>query len=301
MTRVYRSPRSGSAAAATTPARLAREFGGQVRWRERPSGEIEVAILRDGRVDRCLVDEDGSTTLLASSPPSSASLWGKPVCIAGFLLCLATIIVLGASDPDGKGSHAGGLLVFLAGMALAAIGGIAGAKADDLSSRLNKLQVGKDEWHEPTNLRDWLPRSSEQLSAVERIADEHGGLAFVHDVGARTTDVCAMRKGRFERYWVDEIGTTKLAETKPPHARHFANRALCATTAVALLIGLVLVGFRVQHDKGLMFLVLFGALTATGLTAWANEGANSLERRVKQLADDGYAWIEIRTRVEETD
>src|SRR6266508_128994 len=136
MTRVYRSPRWGSAAAATTPARLAREFGGQVRWRERPSGEIEVAILRDGRVDRCLVDEDGSTTLLASSPSSSASLWGKPVCIAGFLLCLA------------------------------AIGGIAGANADDLSSRLKKLQVAEDEWHEPTNLGDWLPRSSEQLSAV---------------------------------------------------------------------------------------------------------------------------------------
>src|SRR2546430_11326641 len=79
MTRVYRSPTSGSAAAATTPARLAREFDSQVRWRERPGEEIEVAILRDGRVDRCLVDEDGSTTLLASSPPSSASLWGKPV------------------------------------------------------------------------------------------------------------------------------------------------------------------------------------------------------------------------------
>src|SRR5207244_11134343 len=108
--------------------------------------EIEVASLRDGCVDRCLVHEDGSTTLLASSPPSSASLWGKPVCIAGFLLCLATIIVLGASDPDGKGSHAGGLLVFLAGMALAAIGGIAGAKADDLRSRLNRLQVGKAAW-----------------------------------------------------------------------------------------------------------------------------------------------------------
>ena len=300
MTRVYRSPRSGSAAAATTPARLAREFGGQVRWRERPSGEIEVAILRDGRVDRCLVDEDGSTTLLASSPSSSASLWGKPVCIAGFLLCLATIIVLGASDPDGKGSHAGGLLVFLAGIALAAIGGIAGANADDLSSRLKKLQVAEDEWHEPTNLGDWLPRSSEQLSAVERIADEHDGLAFVRDVGARTTDVCVMRKGHFERYWVDEIGTTELADTKPPNARHFANRAL-TIAAVVLLIGFVLVGFRVQHDKGLMFLVLFGALTATLLTAWANDSADSLERRVKQLAEDGQAWVEIRTRVEETD
>lgn len=50
-----------------------------------------------------------------------------------------------------------------------------------------------------------------------------------------------------------------------------------------------------------MFLVLFGALTATVLTGWANESANSLERRVKQLADDGDAWVEIRTRVEETE
>ena len=297
MSRFYRSPRSGSVATATTPARFAQEFNGQVRWRELPTGEIEVAILRDGKVERRLVHEDGNTTPLSSTPPSSAPLWGWPVCIAGCLLCFTTIIVLGVSDPHGNGSHSVGLLVFLAGMALAAIGGIAGAKASDLGSRLKKLHAAKDEWHEPTDLHGWLPRSSRQLWAVERIAEEHDGLAFVHDVGARTTDVCAMREGRFDRYWVDEAGRTELADTQPPGARHFADRALSAI-AVALMIGILLAGFA---DKGLVVLVLVGAFFAVALTGGVNDRANSLERRVKQFAEDGHAWVEIRTRVEESD
>lgn len=68
--RVFRSPSSGSAAAATTPLRLARQVDGDPRWRELPGGEIEVAMLSvDGIVERVSVEPDGSTTPLGSSPP----------------------------------------------------------------------------------------------------------------------------------------------------------------------------------------------------------------------------------------
>jgi hypothetical protein len=61
----YRSPRSGSAAAATTPARLKQEFE-NVLWRELPEGGFEIAARRQDRVERLHVNDEGSIRQLAT-------------------------------------------------------------------------------------------------------------------------------------------------------------------------------------------------------------------------------------------
>jgi hypothetical protein len=128
MSRVYRSPRSRSAAAATAPARLAQEFG-SVLWRERPDGELEVATMQDGRVRRFLVQDDGSATPLESDPAAFGHRWGRPVAFAGWGLGLASIIAMGAL---GENATVWGVAGFFIGMALFATGGFTGANADDL-------------------------------------------------------------------------------------------------------------------------------------------------------------------------
>ncbi len=289
MSQVYRSPSSGSAAAAVTPARLADDFGSVV-WRHGPDGQLEVARLRDGYVERYAVHDDGSTTLIESSPPPAWRPWLKPLMIAAVLLVIAGVVGVAATDSDKNGWPAP------IGIVLAVVAAIARERALDLRTRLGK----KSDWHEPTNLHGWVPRSSAQLAAAERIADDHDGVAFVRDLGSRTADVVAMRAGRFEQYWVDELGNVELVESKPPSIRHFVDKALQGL-AMALWIGLVAVGLAVDTHKGMLVVAALGALAAVMLAGWRNERANSLEQRVQRLSSDGQPWLEIRTVVPESD
>jgi hypothetical protein len=279
---VYRSPRTGSTAAATAPARLAQEFGEAV-WRESPDGGIEVATIRKGQVDLYAVNDDGSTTLLRSSPAPLSGRLGLPA----FLVGVALFVAGAASDTA---------WLALPGFGLVVVAFVVLARADSLAARLGE----KSEWHTPTTLDEWTPRSSAQLETVERIADEHDGRAYLRDVGSRTVDVVAMRGGRFERYWVDELGRSELADAKPASARYLLDRAL-QTAAFAIWLGILAVAFAVDENKFVVLIALIGLLGTVMFFGWRNERRYALEHLVKRLADDGYPWIEIRTRVEESD
>jgi hypothetical protein len=292
--RVFHSPQSGSAAAATTPERLARELDGNVRWRELPNGELEVATINEGRVDRYHVQPDGERVLVDASAAPFGHRSGRRLAIIGLLLIFASIAVSAST------SETAGFVIFLLGLGLGFAGLIARSRSDDLDARLKKIDKG-GEWHEPTNLHGWVPRSAEQLAAVERIADDHDGLAFVRDIGTRTIEVLAMRRGRLERYWVDEVGTSGVEVTASLARRYVADRLL---HGLSLLIWLGILGvlFAVQHNKGLLLAVLIGCLAAVLLAGSLNDRQLALERHVKRLeAADGQTWIEIRTRVEEND
>src|SRR5438477_3545630 len=84
---VFRSPPSGSVAAATTPARLAREHD-DVRWRRGGrGGGLQVAVRDGNRVERLRVLDDGSTSLIegyALRPIAEAQAFAK----WGFLAAL---------------------------------------------------------------------------------------------------------------------------------------------------------------------------------------------------------------------
>jgi hypothetical protein len=290
--RVFRSPRSGSALAATTPARLAAELEGNVRWRQLPSGELEIATINEGRIDRYRVQADGERVLVDTSAAPLGHR-GRQLAIFGGFLIFASIAVSAST------SETAGFPVFLVGIGLAFAGLIARYRSEDLDVRLKKIdKAGK--WHEPTNLRGWSPQSAEQLAAVEHIADEHDGLAFVRDIGTRTIDVVAMRRGRLERYWVDELGSFEIAGTESLAGRYVLDRLL---QGVGLLVWLAILGvlFGVQHNKALLLGVLIGCLPAVMLAGWLNDRHLSLDRRVKELEADGQRWIEIRTRVEVDD
>jgi hypothetical protein len=297
---VFRSPSTRSVEAAITPARLADELDGAVVWRERPDGELDVAVLRDGRIDRYVVREDGSETLVGSSPPSLAQRWGGRLAMGAWFAALVTIVVAGIIDPEGTAPKSGLVALWFACFALFGIGGYLGSKRDDLGGRLKKLPGGEGEWHMPTKLNGWIPCSSAQLRAVEQIADDHDGLALVHDLGARTVDVAGVRKGRLERYWVDELGRADLAETTPPGPRHDLQRALGAL-AIMTGLGLVAVLFAVDEHRAMFLVALVMGLLLLMVAAWLNDRSLRLENRVKRAGADGMPWIEIRTLIEEND
>ena len=298
--RVFRSPSSGTAAAATAPSLLASRVDGQARWRELPDGAIEVTTLNDeGRLERFRVDEDGRTTPLAA-PIAEGRPWALPTMILGIVLFVGTGLFMGITDPDGNGEHEAGTLLVLVGFALIGIGGFAHHGARDIDGRLKRVYGKNAGWHEPTNLQGWTPRTALQLGAVERLADNHEGVVFVRDVGGKTIEAYARRRDRFEHYWVDEDGNAELIDSASVRARFILDRALqvaCVGFFLAALVG----SFIVDHHKGLLVLLTFGGITATMIAGALNKRSMGVVQRVKRMRSAGEAWHEIRTWVEESD
>jgi hypothetical protein len=277
---VYSSPKSGSAAAATAPARIAQEFDGQALWRTAPDGTTEVVTLRGGVLQRYRVHEDGTASLVDSSD----SL-GRRFAFAA--LALGAVLFVGAGLAGETALGVVGWLLWMAGIAT-------GGLSQDLGRRAHRAYGGKGEWHAPTNLQDWTPRTSPQLTAVEQIAEEHGGVAYVSDLGARTVDVVAVKRGRLERYWIDEAGRTELTESSGSLRAYIIDRVLMGS-ALLLFLALLAVVFAVEKHKVPLILVLLPALGGVLMLGWRNDPEACIKRGLKR-GGDGRRWTEIRTR-----
>ena len=277
----FRSPSSGSAAAATTPARLAQEFD-EVLWRELPEGGIEVALHREGMLERLRVHEDGSTSQVASVPLRSNSRAGL-LAAGGSVLALVAGAVMWF-----RGDSAGMWPVVVAGVVIFAVGSRRQGWRD-MRSQLG----GITGWHKPTNLNGWVPRTSTQLSAVERIAEDHKGLALVRDIGAATIDVRAPRGGGLDHYIVDGSGAVELTET-PTSLRKHGTRLVIALWLVAWIVVPEEAASRfgwVGAAIGCVIVLVVGVTLGHVLDA---------EERLKR-GHDGNHWVEIRTRIEDSD
>ena len=204
---------------AAAPARLAEEHGGRALWRVRPDAVLEVATEKDGWLYRHEVHEDGTTTLIDKAPPPPGYRWSTPTVCGGFAVCMVALIA-GIATLTNSVSPAYVFLPFIAGMAVMAIGWIPTIYAESIDTRVKHLSSRTSAWHEATKLNGWVPQSSAQLAAVERLADDHGGVAKVRDAGGPTVDVLVRRWGR-QRYWVDVSGHTERAA-----ATRQSNKAL---------------------------------------------------------------------------
>jgi hypothetical protein len=277
---VYRSPSSGSLAAATTPARLAQEFD-HVLWRELPQGGIEVAARRKDKVDRLRVHQDGSTSHL-STVTLRSTRWASTLAMIGIALALTALGSLFV------GVGTGMLKLFFAGLALFLLGWIGSLRSADVRNQLGS----KSDWQEPTDLNGWAPQTLAQLTAVERIADEHEGLALVRDVGAATIDVCAPRKGRLDRYVLDSRGVLEQIEEASSGLERVCRRLLTPIVLVAWF-GLPAAGSHFGWAG-----VTLGLAIAIAAVTWLAQ--QTPERRL-QRGQTGANWVEIRTRVEDSD
>jgi hypothetical protein len=293
--RVFRSPSSGTAAAATAPSLLASRVDGRARWRELPDGAIEVATLDDqGRLERVRVEGDGSTTPLAAATTDGRP-WALPTMILGIVLFVGVSILLDSADPDPRG-----ILTVFIGFALIAIGGFAHHGARDIDGRLKRVYGKNAGWHEATNLKGWMPRTAQQLRTVEQLADTHEGVAFVRDVGGKTIEAYARCRDRFEHYWVDENGNAELVESASVRSRFILGRILTVACGGFFLAAFVS-GLVVDHHKGLLVIGSFGGIVATMMAGDLNLRRMSVERRIRREKSAGDEWHEIRTWIEEGD
>ncbi len=282
MTPVYRSPSWGSAAAATTPARLAEESD-QVLWRRLRDGGLEVAVKRDGRIEHLQVHDDGSTSPLATVSVRSrrwATVLGTGGVALGFLSVGSAF--LGAGERM--------LPVFIAAGVMFLVGWVGSLGNMDLHVRLRPWSG----WHRPTMLNGWAPRTSAQLAAVERIADEHGGLAYVWDSGAPTVEVRAIRRVRLDRYGVDDCGIAEKLDQAATGLQTLLDRSFIPF-AFVIVIGLPVLGAHFFGSKagGIPAFVI-----AVIAIAWLSQ-RTSAERLTCDV--DSAHWIEIRTREPSSD
>ncbi len=276
---IYRSPTSGTPAAATTPARLAREFD-HVLWRELPDSGIEVAIRRKGHVEHLQVHDDGSTSDLGrvEIPPRG---WADAFTGCGLALMFLCI-------PLAIGFGPWMLTLCGIGIALCLVAWVLSKRRSDWHTPLGE----RSDWHQPTDLHEWTPQSVAQLAAVERIAEEHDGLALVRDVGAATIDVRAPRKGGLDGYLVGVDGAVeRIGAVTSGLAR--AGNHLLPFLGCALFLGLPAAGSH-WHGPGVAVGLVAGIAAVIWLARWRPE------ERLKRGTASGR-WIEIRTRVDDSD
>jgi hypothetical protein len=129
------------------------------------------------------------------------------VVLAGWLLCLTSIVVggLAAERSDEVAPLAAG--GFVVGCVLFWSGGHASARASGVGDRLKWMKEKTDGWNVAPELDSWQAATTAQLRAVEDIADDHGGVAFVCGDAIGVVQVLARRGLRVHRLWVDEIAT----------------------------------------------------------------------------------------------
>jgi hypothetical protein len=151
---------------------------------------------------------------------------------------------------------------------------------------------GQHEWHEPTDLHGWAPRTSAQLAAVEQIADDHDGRALVRDVGAATIDVCAPRKGALDWYVIDGEGRV---EQRPNSSRRQQRwlRRLMVLASVVLWFGAPAIAQEVgKIARWIGVAVGFALGIAALVLLWRHTPEERLKRR-------DPSWIVIRTYIDD--
>jgi len=206
-----RSPYLRTPEASVAPARLAHESNGEAWWRPAAGGGVEVATLRHGEFRRHRVNDDGAVTLSEALPPTTLQRRGGRLVLGGWLLCLASVLVGGfAAERWGELAPlaVGG---FAIGFVLFWIGGHASSRASDVGERLKWMKETSRDWNVAPELATWKPATTAQLRAVEDIADDHGGVAYVRGDGTRVVEVSVRRGLRLHRLWVDEIGNRGVA------------------------------------------------------------------------------------------
>ncbi len=206
MTKKYRSPTGRTAAAAAAPARLAEEYDGYAVWRDCQDGSLEVATIREGCLYRHLVHDDGRTWVIAHDPHPPGRHWAV-LSYAGFGFNLLILVGLGIGQLSVTS-----LPLFFIGMAAVGAGALADQHATDPVRRLCRNPATAGDWHEPSRLSGWVPQTRAQLAAVERLADEHKGVARVRDAAGEAVDVLVRHWGRRVRYVVDASGRADRAE-----------------------------------------------------------------------------------------
>ncbi len=206
MTKKYRSPTGRTAAAAAAPARLAEEYDGYAVWRDCQDGSLEVATIREGCLYRHLVHDDGRTWVIDHDPHPPGRHWAV-LSYAGFGFNLLILVGLGIGQLSVTS-----LPLFFIGMAAVGAGALADQHATDPVRRLCRNPATAGDWHEPSRLSGWVPQTRAQLAAVERLADEHKGVARVRDAAGEAVDVLVRHWGRRVRYVVDASGRADRAE-----------------------------------------------------------------------------------------
>src|SRR6266404_522590 len=207
MAKRYRSPSGRTAAAVVAPARIAEENDAYTVWRDGLDGDLDVATVRRGGIDRYLVHEDATTSWVGHDPPPQPGRWIVLVVQAtpvGIVLCI--MVLVGRYTgllPDGLG------WLFLLGIGMVTVGGSGLALKRDPERLLQGTGGG---WHEPTVLSGWRPQTAAQLAEVERLADEHGGVVQVRETAGDAVDVLVRHWGRRTHYLVDSSGTTCRVE-----------------------------------------------------------------------------------------
>jgi len=214
----WHSPRSRSAAAAAAPARLAEQYDGNVLWHEATDGTIEIAALKDGRLTRHHVHQDGTTTVTGSFDPGARYRLGGPLTWVGFALCVSMVLLGGVGDAIGSSDSTAAVIFpgFILGMILFWAGGTMRANSSNVEWLIKRQGETPAEWHTPPQLHGWQPTSSQQLAAVEELAVQHeDGVAYVRDNGGAMIQALVLRKRRVDSYWIDRLGNVGLSETLP--------------------------------------------------------------------------------------
>ena len=288
----YGFPKQDLSAAIAAADKLARRYREGTTRRVNPDGSIDLAAMQGSFRRRFFlyrVSPDGTAELVKRAGPPGGFALAVAMLVGGGALFVGSIlaaIALGDAADEIVG-------VGIIGFIVCFIGAIRSNRFG-LDWYLRETFGSESDWQQLFGPTEWAPRSADQLRAVERLADEHGGKAFARPHPDGGTEVRTLHRGRLHTHLVAEDGTASLAQRGKPSLLYILGVGAMAIAGGGALVAIVLHNLTDLEAEPVWYVSLglfFGGSVLRGFVR--------LESKIKDRAAGG--WHLVQTKPDDND
>ena len=291
-TSTYGFPKQDLSAAIAAADELARRYRDGSTRRVNPDGSIDLVAMQGFLRRRFLlhrVSPEGTAALVRTTSAPSGYTVALAMLVIGaatFAVSVVSSIVRGDAADEVMGLGIVGFIVCFIGLIR--------SNRFGLDWYIREAFGSESDWQQLYGPTEWAPRSADQLRAVERLADEHGGKAFARPHPHGGTEVRTLHRGRLHTYLVTEDGTASLAQRGKLSLLYVLGVGAMAIAAGGAIVAIVLHNLTDLEAEPVWYVsvgLFFGGAVLRGF--------DRLESKVKDRA--AGAWHLVQTKPDDND
>jgi hypothetical protein len=292
-TSTYGFPKHDLTAAIAAAEELAGQHRDGTTRRLNPDGSIDVAATEGWFRRRFLlyrVSPEGTTALVETTSAPPAYKVSVAMMLGGGALFAASVLSAIFGGDGGQNTEFGlGVLAFIVCLI-----GVVRSNRFGLSWYVGEISGSDSDWQQLYAPTKWAPQSVDQLRAVERLADEHGGKALARPHPDGGTQVRTLKHGRLHTHVVAPDGTLLLVSRGEPALLYTLGTGTMAIGVGGAVVTIVLYNLTDLEVEAAWYVSLGLLFVGVVLRALV-----TLEKRGKDQA--AVAWHLVQTKPDDTD